>query len=88
MVESDVHLLELAVGIKETLLNAGFSTIKSILECSASDISSKIGVDQYIAQIILEEAKRVSIEMTKAPPVLDDSRFATPSVAVEKEEIL
>ena len=88
MVESDIRLLELADGIKETLINAGFSTIKSILECSASDISNKIGVDQYIAQIILEEAKRVSIEMAKAPPVLDDSTFTTPSVAVEKEEIL
>ncbi|HJY15040.1 MAG TPA: hypothetical protein VJ225_03350 [Nitrososphaeraceae archaeon] len=86
--ESDVHLLELADGIKETLINAGFTTIKSILECSAPDISSRIGVDQYIAQIILEESKRISIEMTKAPPVLDDSKFNAPPTAVEKEEIL
>jgi hypothetical protein len=61
---------------------------KSILECSAPDISSRIGVDQYIAQIILEESKRISIEMTKAPPVLDDSKFTAPPIAVEKEEIL
>ena len=88
MVESDVHLLDLADGIKETLINAGFTTIKSILECSASNISTKIGVDQYIAQIILEESKRISIEMTKAPPVLDDRRFTAPPTAVEKEEIL
>jgi hypothetical protein len=87
-VESDVHLLELADGIKETLINAGFTTIKSILECSAPDISSRIGVDQYIAQIILEESKRISIEMTKGPPVLDDSKFTAPPTAVEKEEIL
>jgi hypothetical protein len=46
------------------------------------------GVDQYIAQIILEESKRISIEMTKAPPVLDDSKFTAPPVGVEKEEIL
>jgi hypothetical protein len=88
MVESDVHLLELADGIKETLINAGFSTIKSILECSASNISTRIGVDQYIAQIVLEESKRISIEMTKAPPVLDDSRLTASPTAVEKEEIL
>jgi hypothetical protein len=88
VVESDVHPLELADGIKETLINAGFTTIKSILECSAPDISSRIGVDQYIAQIILEESKRISIEMTKAPPVLDDSKFTAPPTAVEKEEIL
>jgi hypothetical protein len=88
MVESDVHLLELADGIKETLINAGFTTIKSILECSASNISTKIGVDQYIAQIILEESKRISIEMTKAPPVLDDSKLTAPPTAAGKEEIL
>jgi hypothetical protein len=88
MVESDVHLLELADGIKETLINEGFSTIKSILKCSAPDISSRIGVDQYIAQIILEESKRISIEMTMAPPVMDDSKFTAPPTAVEKEEIL
>jgi hypothetical protein len=88
MVGSDVHLLELADGIKEMLINAGFSTIKFILECSASDISTRIGVDQYIAQIILEESKRISIEMTKAPPVLDDRRFTASPTAVEKEEVL
>jgi hypothetical protein len=60
---------------------------KSILECSAPDISSRIGVDQYLAQIILE-SKRISIEMTMAPPVMDDSKFTAPPTAVEKEEIL
>jgi hypothetical protein len=87
-VESDVHLLELADGIKETLINAGFTTIKSIIECSAPDISSRIGVDQDLAPIIPEESKRISIEMTKAPPILDDSEFTAPPTAVEKEEIL
>ena len=61
---------------------------KSILECSAPDISSRIGVDQYLAQIILEESKRISIEMTMALPVMDDSKFTAPPTAVEKEEIL
>ena len=76
MVESDVNLLELADGIKDNLINAGFSTIKSIIECTTSDLSSKIGADQYIAQIILEEAKRITTtETTKVPPALDDSTF-------------
>jgi hypothetical protein len=61
-----------------------FSTIKSVLECTTSDLS-KIGVDQYVAQIIFEEAKRVRSEMTKVPPVLDDS---APAVSVKKKEIL
>ena len=88
MVESDIYLLELADGIKDSLINSGFSTIKSILESTNSDLSSKIGVDQYVAQIILEEAKRFTTEITKVPPSLDDNSFNAPAVAVKKEEIL
>jgi hypothetical protein len=85
MVEPDIYLLQLADGVRDALINAGFSTIKSILECTTSDLSNKIGVDQYIAQIIFEEAKRITSEMTKVPPVLDDS---APAVSVKKEEFL
>ena len=85
MVEPDVYLLQLADGVKDALINAGFTTIKSILECTTSDLSNRVGVDQYIAQIIFEEAKRITSEMTKVSPVLDDS---APAVAVKKEEIL
>ena len=88
MVESDIHLLVLADGIIDALINAGFSTIKSILEHTTSDLSNKIGVDQYVAQIIFEEAKRITSEMTKVPLVLDDSTSTAPAVAVKKEEIL
>jgi hypothetical protein len=87
MGESDVNLLELADGIKDALDNAGFSTINSILECSTPDISNKIGVDQYVGQIIFEEAKRVKKEMTKEPPVPDEKTFTPPEVVVEKEGI-
>lgn len=85
MVEPDIYLLQLADGVRDALINAGFTTIKSILECTTSDLSNKVGVDQYIAQIIFEEAKRITSEMTKVPPVLDDS---APAVSVKKEEIL
>jgi hypothetical protein len=88
MVESDIHLLELADGIKDNLISSGFSTIRSILECTTSDLSTKIGVDQYVAQIIFEEAKRITSEMIKVPPVFDDSTFTAPAVPVEKEDIL
>ena len=88
MVEPDVYLLQLADGVRDALINAGFSTIKSILECTTSDLSNKIGVDQYIAQIIFEEAKRIKSEMTKVPHVFDDSTSTAPAVAIKKEEIL
>ncbi|MDQ3838002.1 MAG: hypothetical protein M3297_01905 [Thermoproteota archaeon] len=87
--ESDIQLLELAEGIKDALITPGFSSIKSIVGTSASDISGKVGVDLYNAQIILQEAKRIEIKMA-APPVIDSSLTdkANPAaVAVKKEEI-
>ena len=86
--EPDIYLLQLAEGVRDTLINGGFSTIKSILEYTTDDISSKVGVDLYVAQIIFEEAKRVSTEMTKAVPVLDTSILGASTEAAEKEEIL
>ena len=89
--ESDIQLLELADGIKDVLLSSGFSSIKSILGNSASDISDKIGVDLYIAQIILREAKRVSTKMAATPtirdPLLDHDNATPAAVAAEKKEI-
>ena len=85
--QSDIHLLELADGIKSALANAGFPTIKSVLECSTTDISDRIGVDQYVGQIILEEAKRVTKEMTKESPVPEEKTFTPPEATIKKEEI-
>jgi hypothetical protein len=69
--ESDLQLLELADGVKDALTNARFLTIKSILGESASNISEKVGVDLYVAQIILQEAERVSTKMAEMPIVYD-----------------
>lgn len=89
--ESDIQLLELADGIKDALVNTGFLTIKSILSSTASDISRRVGVDLYIAQIIFQEAKRVVIEMTKGSIILDASPAFNPitpaAVAIEKKQI-
>jgi hypothetical protein len=89
--ESDIQLLELADGIKDALVNTGFLTIKSILSSTASDISRRVGVDLYIAQIIFQEAKRVVIEMTKGSTILDASPAFNPitpaAVAIEKKQI-
>jgi hypothetical protein len=88
--ESDIRLLELAEGIKDALINSGLLSIKSILGNTAADISQRVGVDSYIAQIILQEAKRVSTKMAAPPAVYDLSPpdNATPTaVAVEKREI-
>jgi hypothetical protein len=57
--DSDIQLLELATGIKDSLTKAGFTTINFILSSTATDISKKLGIDLYVAQIIFEEAKKI-----------------------------
>ena len=57
--EPDIQLLELATGIKDSLPKSGFTTINSILSSSTTDISKKLGIDLYVAQIIFEEAKKI-----------------------------
>jgi hypothetical protein len=86
--ESDIQLLELAPGIKDALIRSGFLTIKSVLNNTTAGIADKVGVDLYIAQIILREAKRVEEEMTKVSAPLDVS-IATPTAVgvIEKKEL-
>jgi hypothetical protein len=57
-VSPDVRDLELAQGIKDSLKEAGFDTVDSILKEAPSDISNKLGIDPYVAQIIKDAAKR------------------------------
>jgi hypothetical protein len=64
--ESDIQLLELASGIKDSLIKAGFLSVSSILNSTTTDISNKVGIDPYIAQIILEEARKVTTTSTTA----------------------
>ena len=88
--ESDIQLLALAEGIKDALKNSGLLSIKSILDNTATDISQSVGLDSYIARIILQEAKRVSTKMAAIPVVYDLSppNNSTPTaVAVKTREI-
>jgi hypothetical protein len=85
--DSDIHLLQLASGVRDTLINEGFSTIKSILECTTSDISGKIGVDLYVAQIIIKEAMRFKTELTKEPAIPNFKSTVSTKVAIDREEI-
>jgi hypothetical protein len=58
--DSDVQALALAQGIKDSLEEAGFDTIDSILKEAPLDISIKLGIEPYVAQIIMEAAKRAT----------------------------
>jgi hypothetical protein len=85
--ESDIQLLELADGIKDALINSGFLTINSVINSSVTDISSKLGVDFYLAQIIFKEAKRAAAKMTKASSPLDTDIVTPAAIAIKKEEL-
>ena len=67
MVESDIHLLELADGIKDTLIASGFSTIKSILESTNPNFQAKSELIRMYTNYP-KEAKRFTTEITKVPP--------------------
>ena len=56
---SNIQLLELASGIKDSLVRAGFLTIESVFALNTLDLSNNIGMDLYIAQIILQEARKL-----------------------------
>jgi hypothetical protein len=60
--DSDVQDLALAQGIKDSLEEAGFDTVDSILKEAPLDISNKLGIEPYVAQIIKEVAKRATEE--------------------------
>jgi hypothetical protein len=83
--ESEIQLLELAIGIKESLINAGFITIGSILNSTTTDISFKVGVDLYIAQIILHEARRIGASTAHQQPQLLTN---TTTVAIDKDKLV
>ncbi|MGG6460496.1 MAG: hypothetical protein ACM3JQ_03605 [Candidatus Eiseniibacteriota bacterium] len=49
--------MNIATGLKDALLNAGMS-IEKIVNSNPSIISNVLGVDQYVAKLIYEEAKK------------------------------
>jgi hypothetical protein len=56
---SEIQALELAEGIRDRLILDGY-TLEIILKSSPSELSKALGVDQYVAKLIIEAAKRAS----------------------------
>ena len=54
---SDILELEIADGLKELLMDYGF-TRRRILKIQSSDLASMLGIDDYIAKIICNAARR------------------------------
>ena len=62
---SEIQTLELADGIRERLVIAGY-TLQSILKSNPSEISEVLGVDQYVAKLIIDAAKQAASQMSGA----------------------
>ena len=56
---SDILELPIADGLKELLIDYGF-TRQRILRIQSTDLASLLGVDDYVAKIIYNAAKRKS----------------------------
>ena len=54
---SDILELEIADGLKELLMDYGF-TRSRILKIHPSDLASILGIEDYVAKIICNAAKR------------------------------
>jgi len=65
--ESGIHLLEIASGLKELLLSVGF-TVDSIILEGPDAISRQLGIEPYVAKIIYDEAKKVIAESPLVVP--------------------
>ena len=65
--ESGIQLLEIASGLKELLLSAGF-TVESIIAEGPDAISRELGIEPYVAKIIYDEAKKITAESPLVVP--------------------
>ena len=55
-----IQMLELAIGIKDVLVDAGFTTIDSLLRMSPSEIAALLGIELYVGKIIIDAAKQAA----------------------------
>ena len=58
-----LELVEISKGLIEILQNTGF-TVERILENGPSHIAAILGIDDYVAQIIFSETKKVTSNLT------------------------
>ena len=49
--------LPIADGLKDVLINQGF-TIRRILQTKPNDLAAMLGIEEYVAKIILNAAER------------------------------
>jgi hypothetical protein len=72
--DPSIQLLEIAPGLKNSLMEAGLS-IRFILTAGPSEIASILGIESYVAKLIFDAAKKFVQENS----LLTDS---TPAAAI------
>ena len=60
MIGPNIQMLELAIGIKDSLIAAGFTSLDSLLRSNPADIAAIMGIELYVAKLIVDAAKRAS----------------------------
>jgi len=63
-----IQMLELAIGIKDVLIGAGFTTIDSLLRMTPSEIAAILGIEFYVGKIIIDAAKRAAMQADPSLP--------------------
>jgi len=57
MMTPGIQMLEVAIGIKDSLIAAGFTSLESLLRSSPAEIADILGIELYVAKLIIDAAK-------------------------------
>lgn len=57
-----IQMLEVAIGIKDSLMAAGFTSLDSLLRSNPTDIAAILGIELYVAKLIIDAAKSVAVQ--------------------------
>ena len=58
--EVSVERLQIANGLKDLLKKSGYDTIQSVTQSSEQEIARILGIEGYVAKIIIDEAKTLT----------------------------
>ena len=60
MMTPGIQMLEVAIGIKDSLIAAGFTSLDSLLRSNPAEIAAVMGIEMYVAKLIIEAAKNAA----------------------------
>jgi hypothetical protein len=62
MISPGIQMLEVAIGIKDSLMAAGFTSLDSLLRSSPTDIAAILGIELYVAKLIIDAARNAAAQ--------------------------